>query len=86
MKVIATIAIHPDKGSFWNYANGLTGIGFDKFTDYYSFNVDEQIGLGISDKRYFEQVVPMLKEQKQPFYSETVTLTSHGPFDIPQRI
>ena len=85
MKVIATSAIHPDKGSFWNYKNGLIGIGFDKFTDFYSFNVDEQIGLGISDKRYFEQVVPMLKEQKQPFYSETVTLTSHGPFDIPQK-
>ena len=79
-----SIAIHPDKGSFWNYANGLTGIGFDKFNDFYSFNVDEQIGLGISDKRYFEQVVPMLKEQKEPFYSETVTLSSHGPFDIPK--
>ena len=81
----SSIAIHPDKGSFWNYANGLTGIGFDKFNDFYSFNVDEQIGLGISDKRYFEQVVPMLKEQKQPFYSETVTLSSHGPFDIPEK-
>lgn len=81
----ATSAIHPDKGSFWNYKNGLLGIGFDKFTDYYSFNVDEQIGLGISDKRYFEQVVPMLKELKQPFYAETVTLTSHGPFDLPEK-
>ena len=81
----STIAIHPDKGSFWNYKNGLIGIGFDKFNDFYSFNVDEQIGLGISDKRYFEQVVPMLKEQKQPFYSETITLTSHGPFDLPKQ-
>lgn len=81
----STQAIHPDKGSFWNYANGLTGIGFDKFTDYYSFNVDEVIGLGISDQRYFEQVVPMIKNQKQPFYTETVTLTSHGPFDIPEK-
>ncbi len=80
----STVAVHPDKGSFWNYKNGLIGIGFDKFTDYYSFNVDERIGLGISDKRYFEQVIPMLKEQKEPFYSETITLTSHGPFDIPK--
>ncbi|EKQ50878.1 MULTISPECIES: LTA synthase family protein [unclassified Clostridium] len=80
-----TYAIHPDKGSFWNYKNGLLGIGFDNFSDYYSFNVDEVIGLGISDKRYFEQVIPMLKKQKQPFYTETVTLTSHGPFDIPEK-
>lgn len=79
----STVAIHPDKGSFWNYAKGLTGIGFDKFYDYYSFNVDEQIGLGISDKSYFTQIIPKLKEQTQPFYAETVTLSSHGPFDIP---
>lgn len=79
-----TIAIHPDKGSFWNYVNGLKGIGFNKFVDYYSFNVDEKIGLGISDESYFKQVVPMIKELKEPFYTFTVTLTSHGPFDLPE--
>jgi Phosphoglycerol transferase and related proteins, alkaline phosphatase superfamily len=81
----STTAIHPDKGSFWNYANGLIGIGFDKFTDYYSFNTEETIGLGISDRSYFEQVAPMIKEKQQPFYVETVTLTSHGPFDLPEK-
>ncbi|MGG7145026.1 LTA synthase family protein [Clostridium nigeriense] len=79
-----TIAIHPDKGSFWNYVNGLKGIGFNHFVDYYSFNVDEEIGLGISDESYFRQVVPMIKELKEPFYTFTVTLTSHGPFDLPE--
>ena len=79
-----TEAIHPDKGSFWNYATGLKGIGFDKFTDYYSFNIDEEIGLGISDESYFKQVTPMLKDLKNPFYAFTVTLTSHGPFDLPE--
>ena len=79
-----TIAIHPDKGSFWNYVNGLKGIGFNKFVDFYSFNVDEEIGLGISDESYFRQVVPMLKELKEPFYAFTVTLTNHGPFDLPK--
>ncbi|MBN1050822.1 LTA synthase family protein [Clostridium botulinum] len=80
----SSIAIHPDKGSFWNYSAGLKGIGFDKFNDYYSFNADETIGMGISDASYFKQVVPMLKEQSNPFYALTVTLTSHGPFDIPK--
>lgn len=79
-----TIAIHPDKGSFWNYVNGLKGIGFEHFVDYYSFNVDEEIGLGISDESYFRQVVPMLKDLKEPFYAFTVTLTNHGPFDLPK--
>ena len=79
-----TIAIHPDKGSFWNYVNGLTGIGFNKFVDYYSFNIDEEIGLGLSDESYFRQVVPMLKNLEDPFYAFTVTLTNHGPFDLPK--
>ena len=79
-----TIAIHPDKGSFWNYVNGLKGIGFNKFVDYYSFKIDEEIGLGISDESYFRQVTPMLKNLKEPFYAFTVTLTSHGPFDLPK--
>ena len=79
-----TIAIHPSKGSFWNYVNGLNGIGFNKFVDSYSFDIDEEIGMGISDESYFRQVVPMLKELKEPFYAFTVTLTSHGPFDLPE--
>ena len=80
----STIAIHSDKGSFWNYAQGLNGIGFDKFVDYYSFDRDENIGLGLSDGSYFRQIEPMIKELKQPFYAFTVTLTSHGPFDLPK--
>lgn len=79
-----TTVIHPDKGSFWNYQLALSqGIGFQKFTDYYSFNHNEEIGMGTSDRSYFEQVAPMLKQEAQPFYGMTVTLTSHGPFDLP---
>lgn len=79
-----TAAIHPDKGSFWNYVGGLTGIGFQTFIDEFSFNIDERIGMGLSDESYFEQIIPMLKNMKDPFYAFTVTLTNHGPFDIPE--
>lgn len=78
------ISMHPDKGSFWNYANALKGgIGFKNFIDSFSFDATDQIGMGISDKSYFEQVVPKLKELNTPFYAHTITLTSHGPFDLP---
>jgi len=78
------ISIHPDKGSFWNYANALKGgIGFKNFTDSFALDLSDQIGMGISDKSYFEQVVPNLKELNSPFYAHTITLTSHGPFDLP---
>ena len=78
------ISIHPDKGSFWNYSNALTGgIGFENFVDYFSFNVDKIVGMGISDRDYFQQVVPMLQKLSSPFYAHTITLTNHGPFDLP---
>ncbi|MDD6794915.1 MAG: LTA synthase family protein [Clostridiaceae bacterium] len=78
------ISIHPDKGSFWNYKNALTGgIGFPKFNDYFTFDTTDQIGMGLSDKSYFEQVIPKLQELKSPFYAHTITLTNHGPFDLP---
>lgn len=82
-----TASIHPDKGSFWNYANALKGgIGFENFIDYFAFQPDELIGMGISDRTYFNQVVPKLKDFSTPFYAHTITLTNHGPFDLPSEL
>ncbi|SHK66015.1 uncharacterized sulfatase [Clostridium cavendishii DSM 21758] len=80
-----TTAIHPDRGSFWNYSSGLKGIGFNNFIDYYSFDNSEVFGAGISDGTYLKQVAPLIKKMKQPFYTFTVTLTSHGPFELPEK-
>lgn len=82
----STEAFHPDKGSFWNYRNALLGMGFQKFTDFYSYKVDDKdiVGMGISDGEFFNQITPMIKELKEPFYAFTVTLTSHMPFELPK--
>ncbi|HBW35786.1 LTA synthase family protein [Desulfosporosinus sp. BICA1-9] len=81
----STLAIHPDKGSYWNWMPALTAMGFEKTMDEMQFNTDEKIGLGISDGSYFKQLVPIISEQKQPFYNFMVTLTSHNPFDLPDQ-
>ena len=77
------ISIHSDKPSFWNYAQGLRGIGYEKFVDQNSFEMDEIINMGLTDESYFKQVIPMIKELKQPFSAYTITLTNHGPFTFP---
>ena len=79
----STLAIHPDKGSYWNWMPALTAIGFDKTMDVSHFNADEKIGLGISDGSYLKQVAPIIESEKRPFYNFLVTLTSHNPFDLP---
>ena len=81
----SSYSLHPDKGSFWNYTNALNGgIAFENFYDYYSYNITEEIGMGISDKSYFENVSSMIENFNSPFFAHTVTLTNHGPFDLPK--
>lgn len=78
-----TLAIHPDKASYWNWMPALTAIGFEKAMDVSHFNSNEKIGLGISDGSYLKQIAPIIKSEKQPFYNFMVTLSSHSPFDLP---
>ncbi len=80
----STTAIHPDKGSYWNWMRALKSIGFQKCIDSSQFDIDEIIGLGISDGSFFKQVKPIILKQKQPFYTFMVTLSSHGPFSLPK--
>lgn len=80
----SSIAIHPDSGNYWNYKKALVSIGFDKFVSAENLDTSEKIGLGISDKSYFNQAINLIKEQRQPFYGFTVTLTSHTPFNLPK--
>ncbi|WP_171011996.1 LTA synthase family protein [Hathewaya histolytica] len=80
-----TLAIHPDRGSYWNWLPSLSSIGFNKCIDSSYFNLDEKIGLGLSDGSFLKQLVPILKKQKEPFYNFSITLTSHAPFNIPEK-
>jgi phosphoglycerol transferase MdoB-like AlkP superfamily enzyme len=81
----STQAIHADKGALWNWLPALRSIGFQKTTDASYFNQDEQIGLGVSDGSYLKQVIPLITEEKQPFYTFMVTLSSHSPFDLEKK-
>ncbi|WP_242966712.1 LTA synthase family protein [Desulfosporosinus sp. FKA] len=82
-KGYATVAIHPDKGSYWNWMPALKSIGFEKTIDSSHFKETEKIGLEISDGSYLKQIAPIIENEKQPFYNFIVTLTSHNPFDLP---
>ncbi|SHJ64539.1 Phosphoglycerol transferase MdoB [Clostridium cavendishii DSM 21758] len=80
----STLASHPDKGSYWNWMPSLKSIGYEKCIDSNDYNTDEKINLGVSDRSYLKQLGEKIKAQKQPFFTYTVTLSSHAPFDLPQ--
>ena len=77
-------SMHGNNGDFWNRATMHKNLGYDKFYSKSSFDIDETIGLGISDKSFFRQVVPKIKkiveEEKKPFYGTLITLTNHTPW------
>lgn len=81
----STLAIHSDKGSYWNWMISLSSIGFMDCIDATAFTHDESIGMGLSDGSYLRQIIPILSKQKQPFYSFIVTLSNHAPFDLPKK-
>jgi len=79
-----TFSMHGNTGEFWNRNIMHKNLGFDKFYSKDSYIIDETIGLGLSDKSFYNQSVEKIKnikkEQGTPYYGLLITLTNHTPF------
>lgn len=75
-----SFAIHGYKGEFWNREFAYPNQGFQNFYSLEDLNQDELIGMGISDKSMFKQLIPILEQQTGPFFTFAITLTNHHPF------
>ncbi len=77
-------SMHANTGDFWNRATMHENMGYDKFFSKSSYDINETIGLGLSDKAFFKQSVPMIQDimnkEKRPFYGLLITLTNHTPW------
>ncbi len=80
-----TFSMHGNNPSFWNRNNMHKKLGYDRFYAYEDdFDIDETIGLGLSDKSFFRQVVPKIKEiteENTNFYGTLIMLTNHTPWN-----
>lgn len=78
-------SMHGNVGDFWNRNAMHNNMGYDNFYSKDSFIIDEEYGLGLSDKSFFRQVISIIKDIKQdidkPFYGTLITLTNHTPWD-----
>lgn len=79
-----TISTHAELPGSWNWAEPHKSFGADKLWDINEFNIDEVIGPGLSDESYLKQIADKIKSENQPFYTFIATLTSHGPFEMPE--
>jgi lipoteichoic acid synthase len=76
-----TSAMHGNSEGFWNRNVMYKAEGFDDFFGEHSYNIDEIIGLGLSDESFLNQSIEKMNKFEQPYYSFIVTLTSHFPYD-----
>lgn len=78
-----TISTHAELPGSWNWAEPHKAFEADTLWDIYEFEEDEIIGPGLSDESYLRQISENLKTESEPYYTFIATLTSHGPFEIP---
>ncbi len=80
-----SFVIHGYKGEFWNRENAYPKQGFQNFYSEEDLNQDEVIGMGISDKSMFKQLIPILQQQTTPYFTFAITLTGHHPFILDEQ-
>ena len=85
-----TFSAHANNADYWNRKTMHKTLGYKDFyaKDRYivpnDTNSKDWVGLGLSDKSFFSQLVPILKnikETKSPFYGTVITLSNHSPFN-----
>lgn len=76
-----TAALHGNTEGFWNRNVMYKAQGFDDFYGQRSFTLDENVGLGLSDKSFLNQSIEKMSQFKKPYYSFLVTLSSHYPYN-----
>lgn len=79
-----TFSMHGNNGNFWNRSVMHKNLGYEKFYSKSSYIIDETIGLGLSDKSFFKQSIPIINNisQNNPkFFGTMIMLSNHTPFD-----
>ena len=79
-----TFSMHGNNCTFWNRQATHKSFGYQKFYCYTNdYNIDEKIGLGLSDKSFFRQSVEKLKginDKYSNWYGLLIMLSNHTPF------
>lgn len=83
-----TLSFHGNSGTYYNRETFHKNVGFERSYFEEDFIKDEEILMGLSDKSFFRQSLPILKEASEsgPYFAFMITLSSHVPFDMPEAL
>ena len=79
-----TFSMHGNKASMWNRNKMHPSLGYKDMYFEDKYNIDEVVGLGLSDHSFYNQIMPILTdiENKNTNYMGTIiTLSYHTPFN-----
>lgn len=79
-----SFSMHGNNGTYWNRLVVHREMGYNRMYHKKDYEIDEKIGLGLSDRSFFRQSIPMIKEiskEYERFYGTMIMLTNHTPFD-----
>lgn len=79
-----TFAMHGNNADYWNRRVMHQNLGYDDLIAKDNYEIDEVMGLGISDKSFLKQSALKLEEiskNHDKFYGTVITLTNHTPFN-----
>jgi len=77
----ATLSAVPFEPGFWNRQVMHPAYGFEHSLFEPDFQMTEQIGWGLNDRDFLQQMVPRLERMKRPFAAWLITLSLHHPFE-----
>lgn len=79
-----TFSMHGNNCTFWNRQAAHKSFGYDNFYCYTKdYVIDETIGLGLADKSFFKQSVPIIEKinkKHASWFGTLIMLTNHTPF------
>ncbi len=79
-----SFSYHGFQGSFWNREIMHKSLGFDDYSSMEDFDIDEEIGFGLSDASFFRQAMAKndaMRGGDSPYYNFLITLSSHHPYE-----
>ncbi|MEW4228641.1 LTA synthase family protein [Priestia megaterium] len=84
-----TMTFHADDVTYWNRIQLYPALGFEKYYDKSYFKDRDKVGAyGASDEVLYEDSLKVLEgmhNKNQKFYAHIISLTSHTPFELPER-
>ncbi len=75
---LSAVAFEP---GFWNRQAMHPAYGFQRSLFEPDFQMTEQIGWGLNDRDFLQQMVPRLEQLPRPFGAWLITLSLHHPFE-----